>query len=30
MDLMIEARGLTNRFGDVESLAGLDLAVASG
>jgi ABC-2 type transport system ATP-binding protein len=30
MDLMIEAKGLTKRFGDVEALAGLDLAVPSG
>jgi ABC-2 type transport system ATP-binding protein len=30
MDLMIEAKGLTKHFGDVEALAGLDLAVPSG
>src|SRR5687768_10282292 len=30
MDLMIEAEGLTKHFGDVEALAGLDLAVPSG
>jgi ABC-2 type transport system ATP-binding protein len=30
MELMIEAQGLTKHFGDVEALAGLDLAVPSG
>jgi ABC-2 type transport system ATP-binding protein len=30
MDLMIEAQGLTKHFGEVEALAGLDLAVPSG
>ena len=30
MDLMIDAKGLTKRFGEVEALAGLDLAVPSG
>src|SRR3954454_23693338 len=30
MDMMIEAEGLKKRFGDVEALAGLDLAVPSG
>jgi ABC-2 type transport system ATP-binding protein len=30
MDSMIEAQGLTKHFGDVEALAGLDLAVPSG
>jgi len=30
MELMIEAKGLTKHFGDVEALAGLDLAVPSG
>jgi ABC-2 type transport system ATP-binding protein len=30
MDLMIEAVGLTKRFGDVEALSGLDLAVPTG
>jgi ABC-2 type transport system ATP-binding protein len=30
MDFMIEAKGLTKHFGDVEALAGLDLAVPSG
>jgi ABC-2 type transport system ATP-binding protein len=30
MDMMIEAQGLEKRFGDVEALAGLDLAVPSG
>jgi ABC-2 type transport system ATP-binding protein len=30
MEMMIEAEGLTKRFGDVEALAGLDLAVPSG
>src|SRR6478672_5219785 len=30
MDMMIEAEGLQKHFGDVEALAGLDLAVPSG
>ena len=30
MDLMIEAEALTKHFGEVEALAGLDLAVPSG
>jgi ABC-2 type transport system ATP-binding protein len=30
MDLMIEAQGLTKRFGDTEALAGLDLTAAAG
>ena len=30
MEMMIEAEGLTKHFGDVEALAGLDLAVPSG
>src|SRR3954469_5918648 len=30
MDMMIEADGLQKHFGDVEALAGLDLAVPSG
>jgi daunorubicin resistance ABC transporter ATP-binding subunit len=30
MELMIEAKGLTKRFGDVEALAGLDLEAPSG
>jgi ABC-2 type transport system ATP-binding protein len=30
MDLMIEAEGLRKHYGDVEALAGLDLAVPSG
>src|SRR4249920_1005270 len=30
MDMMIEAEGLKKSFGDVEALAGLDLAVPSG
>ncbi len=30
MDLMIEADGLTKRFGDTEALAGLDLSAAAG
>jgi ABC-2 type transport system ATP-binding protein len=30
MDMMIEADGLRKHFGDVEALAGLDLAVPSG
>jgi ABC-2 type transport system ATP-binding protein len=30
MDLMIEAQGLTKHFGEVEALAGLDLAVPAG
>ena len=30
MDLMVEAQGLTKRFGDVEALSGLDLSVPSG
>ena len=30
MDLMIEAKGLTKRFGKVEALAGLDLEAPSG
>jgi ABC-2 type transport system ATP-binding protein len=30
MDLMIEAQGLTKHFGEVEALAGLDLAVPTG
>jgi ABC-2 type transport system ATP-binding protein len=30
MDLMIEAEALTKHFGDVEALAGLELAVPSG
>jgi ABC-2 type transport system ATP-binding protein len=30
MDLMLEAQGLTKRYGDVEALAGLDLAVPKG
>ncbi len=30
MDLIVEARGLTKRFGDVEALSGLDLAAPAG
>ena len=30
MDMMLEAEGLQKHFGDVEALAGLDLAVPSG
>jgi ABC-2 type transport system ATP-binding protein len=30
MTAIVEARGLTKRFGEVEALAGLDLAVAAG
>jgi ABC-2 type transport system ATP-binding protein len=30
VDLMIEAKGLTKRFGEVEALAGLDLEAPSG
>src|SRR5262245_14792683 len=30
LEMMIEAEGLQKRFGDVEALAGLDLAVSSG
>jgi daunorubicin resistance ABC transporter ATP-binding subunit len=30
MTLIVEARGLTKRFGDVEALAGLDLVARSG
>ena len=30
MDLIIEAQGLTKHFGEVEALAGLDLAAPSG
>jgi ABC-2 type transport system ATP-binding protein len=30
MDLMIEAQGLTKRYGDIEALSGLDLSAPSG